>query len=295
MTEAEEYNQTPSPLRNVPFTLNQVDFEPPTGYSFREWSENADGSGTTYADQEDDVSFPSDKVLYAQWEPIQYSINYNMNYPSGTSGQSKPTGALESYMFSDNLNYAPPSCQTVTASTVKSPTDYSSDTVNYPYTQKKNLVFANWSPDRLHRGRSGNFTFHANWKYQHLSEFNQTASGSGSNYKNLTNKTIFVKMQVGSWVLSFGGQNFEMTGSDSGNIYLQVFVVQGSTRTHLCNIPIPKSKVTVVSGSSFSTQMINTPIKPVGSTQYKDLQTQTIRYTGSYSKFRINNVSVEIP
>lgn len=63
-----------------------------TGYLFNGWNTKADGSGTSYKDQQSVMNLPgasSGKVtLYAQWTPITYTINYHGNGSTGGSTAS---------------------------------------------------------------------------------------------------------------------------------------------------------------------------------------------------------------
>lgn len=58
-----------------------------TGYVFKNWNTKADGSGTSYSDQESIESIEENISLYAQWTPIQYKVTYNANGGEGTMGE----------------------------------------------------------------------------------------------------------------------------------------------------------------------------------------------------------------
>ena len=58
-----------------------------TGYVFKNWNTKADGSGTSYSDQESIESIEDNISLYAQWTPIQYKVTYNANGGVGTMGE----------------------------------------------------------------------------------------------------------------------------------------------------------------------------------------------------------------
>ena len=49
-----------------------------TGYIFKEWNTAADGNGVSYINEQE-VMTSEDLVLYAIWEPITYTIEYNSN------------------------------------------------------------------------------------------------------------------------------------------------------------------------------------------------------------------------
>ena len=47
-----------------------------TGYKFKEWNTEADGSGTSYNDEQP-INISSNETLYAQWQPITYTLILN--------------------------------------------------------------------------------------------------------------------------------------------------------------------------------------------------------------------------
>ena len=46
------------------------------GYTFKEWNTKADGSGTSYNDEQP-INISSNETLYAQWQPITYTLILN--------------------------------------------------------------------------------------------------------------------------------------------------------------------------------------------------------------------------
>ncbi len=58
-----------------------------TGYTFKNWNTYANGSGTTYTDQQNVTNLVTSGVLtlYAQWTVNTYSIHFVVNNPAGTS------------------------------------------------------------------------------------------------------------------------------------------------------------------------------------------------------------------
>ena len=60
-----------------------------TGYTFVGWTSKADGSGTLYSDGQEVVNLAATEGavfnLYAKWEPITYTIDFNSNGGIGTS------------------------------------------------------------------------------------------------------------------------------------------------------------------------------------------------------------------
>lgn len=126
---------------------------------------------------------------------------------------------------------------------MKTTTDYSSDTTNYPVTQYRNCGFLGWSPSKLHYGRTDDMKFYGNWKVFHVATLSTGSS------KNIGNKTILVKLVDGNWILSFGDDQTFSIGHDGdkdshwATIYLEVYAKQGKKGKHICSIPIPKSCV----------------------------------------------------
>ena len=55
------------------------------GYTFKEWNTKADGSGTTYSDEQE-INISDNITLYAQWQPIKYKIKF---YANGGTGWPK--------------------------------------------------------------------------------------------------------------------------------------------------------------------------------------------------------------
>ena len=81
------------------------------GYTFKEWNTKADGSGTSYNDEQQ-INISSNKTLYAQWQPITYTLILNSNNGSYEMKQqvltydksekiSKNTFIREGYTFKE--------------------------------------------------------------------------------------------------------------------------------------------------------------------------------------------------
>ena len=64
---------------NISTNLNSNTFVAPNGYYFAGWNTEADGSGTSYANGAS-VSNLGDITLYAQWEKISLTINFDSGY-----------------------------------------------------------------------------------------------------------------------------------------------------------------------------------------------------------------------
>ena len=71
--------------QNLPFNVKtnlQKNTFTREGYTFKEWNTKADGSGTSYIDEQE-ISISSDQTLYAQWKPIKYKIRFYANGGEG--------------------------------------------------------------------------------------------------------------------------------------------------------------------------------------------------------------------
>ncbi len=85
-----------------PATLPQNSFEMQY-YSFNGWNTAADGSGTSYAGGAE-ISITKNTILYAQWEPITYTVTYDANDGTGTMASATVTA-------SGSNNYTFPECE----------------------------------------------------------------------------------------------------------------------------------------------------------------------------------------
>ena len=54
------------------------------GYTFGGWTANSDGSGTAYTNSQS-VTFNSNTQIFAKWNPISYTVTYNLNSGTGTA------------------------------------------------------------------------------------------------------------------------------------------------------------------------------------------------------------------
>ena len=74
-----------------------------TGYSFKEWNTQADGSGESY-NPGDSYSVDKDLVLYASWNAVQYLISYNLDggiLPVGSSNPISYTIEYDSFTLNN--------------------------------------------------------------------------------------------------------------------------------------------------------------------------------------------------
>ena len=65
-------------------------FTAPAGYSFKEWNDNSKGAGTTYT-AGNTITLTADLVLYAVWEPKQYTVTLNAGEGTGGTASVKAT------------------------------------------------------------------------------------------------------------------------------------------------------------------------------------------------------------
>ena len=64
-----------------------------TGYTFKEWTTNADGTGTAYADKATvkNLATEGTVTLYAQWTPNKYTVKFDANKGTGTMADQEFT------------------------------------------------------------------------------------------------------------------------------------------------------------------------------------------------------------
>lgn len=137
-----------------------------SGYEFVGWNTRADGTGTSYADQQTITGITGNLVLYAQWNkiPISYQIIY-MKYPYGTEGNTVWKTKTLTYEQTETTEGAPytSSGYTVAYSTNKT-ADMSTTpdtlTLSSVNTQTSAPAFERWllykevNGTRSYRGRS---------------------------------------------------------------------------------------------------------------------------------------------
>ena len=141
------YPNNGTPNENQEITTEEESYALPecpfsrTGYTFAGWATSADGS-VVYEDKAtiDDLN-GTEVNLYAQWEPIQYAITYELN--GGTNHQSNPkTYTIETSTF-----------------TLQNPT-------------KKGHTFKGWYSESsythqittIEKGSTGDITLYAKWE-----------------------------------------------------------------------------------------------------------------------------------
>lgn len=113
-----------------------------TGYSLDKWTQNRDGSGTSYG-LNSETRFNSNTTLYAHWNPNNYTITFNVN---GGIAPSSWTSNTRTVKYDSQIGTLPPQ-----------PT-------------KTGYAFNGWytsssggTPINANTICSGNATYYANW------------------------------------------------------------------------------------------------------------------------------------
>lgn len=73
-----------------------------TGYAFKEWNTNANGTGISYKEGQT-INIKENIVLYAIWSPIKYSITYKANNDTNDSVSSQEAYYGESIILYNNV------------------------------------------------------------------------------------------------------------------------------------------------------------------------------------------------
>ena len=119
-----------------------------TGYTFARWNTKADGTGTSYTNQQS-VNLSSTNndniTLYAQWTPTEYTITYN---------------GLEGATHSNPKNY------TIESETI---------TFTAP-SERVGYNFIGWNPASITKGSTGNKTITAQWTAKALTNYRTTCT-----------------------------------------------------------------------------------------------------------------------
>lgn len=179
-----------------------------TGYTFKEWNTKADGSGTSYKNQEEVKNLSSKDgdtiTLYAQWKKAKktektYSITYKLN--KGKNNKSNPASYTKK-----------------------------TATIKLKNASRKGYTFKGWYSDKkyqnkvtqIKKGSTGNVTFYAKWtanKYTIKFNGNGAKSGSMKAVKNCKyNKTYTLKKNSFKRKgYTFAGWNTKKDGS--GKMY----------------------------------------------------------------------------
>lgn len=179
-----------------------------TGYTFKEWNTKADGSGTSYKNQEEVKNLSAKNgdtiTLYAQWKKAKktektYSITYKLN--KGKNNKSNPASYTKK-----------------------------TATIKLKNASRKGYTFKGWYSDKkyqnkvtqIKKGNTGNMTLYAKWtanKYTIKFKGNGATSGSMKAVKNCKyNKTYTLKKNSFKRKgYTFAGWNTKKDGS--GKMY----------------------------------------------------------------------------
>ena len=126
-----------------------------TGYSFVGWNTKADGTGQSYVDKESVLKMTPSQgnvvTLFAQWNPVSYTITYDLN--GGINNANNP----DTYTILDSI------------------------TLNNPV--REGYSFAGWSNNgKIDAGTTGNLSFVASWTANSYTvTFDKQGGTGGSN------------------------------------------------------------------------------------------------------------------
>jgi len=174
-----------------------------TGYTFNGWNTNSSGTGTNYAAGANYTANAS-VTLYAKWNPINYSISYNLN--GGAVATANPA------------NY------TIETNTI---------TLNNP--TRAGYTFVGWTGSngntpqttvQITKGSTGNKTYTANWTPITYTITYDYAGGSGFNVESYTIETSTFQLAAPK---RLGYTFLGWTGSNGNTPQTSVQIATGST------------------------------------------------------------------
>lgn len=236
-----------------------------TGYTFARWNTKADGTGTSYTNQQS-VNLSSTNndniTLYAQWTPTQYTITYN-----GLEG-----------------------------ATHNNPTNYTIESETITFTAPSERVgynFTGWNPSSITKGSTGNKTITAQWIAKKLtnyrtsctepSTFTVTYNGNGNtsgsvpedNTEYAKDAQVTVLDNTGNLAktsYTFNGWNTKFDGTGTPYTAGKTFTITENTTLYAQWKSIPTYTVTFDSdgGSDVASQTIeegNRATKPADPTK----------------------------
>lgn len=160
-----------------------------TGYSFAHWSENADGTGTTYSNRQSVLNlcyeYGAVKTLYAQWTPNTYTVTLN--------NQSATTAGTTAYYYkyeqsSPSYYYSNSNCTTQLGAngyTITCPTRTGYTFAGYyTGTNGSGTQYVNSEGtciNNIYSSVAGNTTLYAKWNPHHYTvQYNGNGEDSGS-------------------------------------------------------------------------------------------------------------------
>ena len=165
---------------------NSLDSIEHTGYKFKEWNTSIDGSGDSYlaGDSIDNVIQPGENFeLYAQWEPIEYTIVLNPNGGIEPVKMIKVRYDEEKEISSDIFTRVGYSFSGYNTRPNGSGTQYNDNVFKNLTTidNKEIFLYAQWS--EIYAFRVNKYIFNSNKNYIDLGKTNDTVSEYKSNFE----------------------------------------------------------------------------------------------------------------
>ena len=175
-----------------------------TGYTFKQWTANADGTGASYADKASVKNLTAELNgvfdLYAQWQVIIYDITYDL------AGGEMPTG-------------------------VTNPAQYNIESANFTLTNptRTGYIFAGWTGTGLSAatqtvtvatGSYGNRAYTATWTPIHYTMKFDANEGTGSMTDQLYTYDVEMALKANAFTRSgYNFKNWNTKADGSGTTY----------------------------------------------------------------------------
>ena len=215
---------------SIAMKLNKNTFTK-TGYTFTGWNTKADGTGTSYTDEQS-VSLSNNLTLYAQWEINKYTVTFNANGGTGTMNSQQV-----SYNTSTKL-----SKNTFTKDGFKfTGWNTKADGTGTPYTNEQNVSLSN------------NLTLYAQWSEGDPYVINEYNYNEDNNYVSNIDVNTTVETYKNNIEL-LGGYTVEVDSKTIDN--KQVLYTGGKTRIYK-NQTLYAELTNVVSGDTNGDGKIN--------------------------------------
>lgn len=223
-----------------------------TGYTFRYWKTQADGSGTTY-NPGGSYSTDSALALYAQWLANTWYVKYNGNgATSGSMSNSTHTyntaknltanAFARAYTVTYNHNYSGSSNATATATYTFSKWNTKSDGTGTDYANQasvKNLtstaggtvnIYARWTSASvsLRTPTRTGYTF-GGW-YKETACTNKVGN-AGASYTPTANITLYAKWTINTYTISFNANGGSGAPASQKKTYNQALTLSSTKPT----------------------------------------------------------------
>ena len=233
------------------------------GYKFKEWNTKADGSGTSYSDEQK-INISSNKILYAQWQPIKYKIMFYANGGEGAPREQEITYDEKTKLNKNKFTMSGYTFKEWNTELDGSGTSYSDEQNIMNLTSTENAVvelYAQWQEndleisfnanggtgkmDKFYLKRNENKTLPLNtfiregYKFK---EWNTKADGSGTSYSDeqkiniSSNKILYAQWQPIKYKIMFyanGGEGApreqEITYDEKTKLNKNKFTMSGYT------------------------------------------------------------------